>query len=521
MPPPSENGLAKLVDTLAGMKAEGQKPTAAAYMALIQAAAEYTSRRGAQQRRSENTSEETLGLSIALAAIRDAKAGGIDLGVGALDELFSFSFVHPELLPSLLVELQKSKAASPRAFNALGMHAVSEQSLEQLVVVLVEMLQHNMVPSTGLMSRFVQLACQWGYPRLALQVVQRVESMHGGSKASTQSWVQILTASADCQFLEGVEAGWAHVIANKAYTPDEGLILAVLAVAGRWGRTDLATSALGMLPAIKVKPQEHHFAPLLEAFCNEGRVPEALKLLAQMRAAGIAPVVRTTQPIIKILNSADVIDQAFYYLEDTAKAGEPVDVAALNALIAASVATGDLQRARATQLAASDLGVTPDLETYNLVLRGCVAAAHRALGDSVLSELQGAGFHANAETYIALIKLCLTQNPYEDAFYYLEKMKADGFKPPASLYIDLAFKCAKNNDKRWRLVVEEAQTLGYKMPASFDRLREAKERGEKRAFRPRAERTETGERVPRQGDRRPRKDRDAGAGADAEAKAQE
>lgn len=472
------------------MKAAGQKPSAQAYLKLLKLASDYVNRRAAPN---------DLGLAIAEAAIKDASAGKVDLGFEAIEELLFLSKKHPEILPSLVYAMQRRGQATPRAVYALGLHAWP--SFEQMLLVAAESLAGNMPLHKQQLETLVTQACKYGQPRLALQLLQRAESMHAGTGVSSAAWVAVLTASAEASYLEGVEAGWNRAVANRAYVPDEGLLLAVLAVAGRWGRTDLATAALGQLANIKVRAQEHHFAPLLEAMCNEGRVPEALRLLGKMRAAGVPPILRTVQPLVKVLNSADVIDQAFYELEDMAAAGEAVDVAALNAVIAASAQIGDLQRARATQLAAESLNVQPDIDTFNLVLRACEKASHRVLGDTVLSELTAAGLQPNAETYQALILLCLTQNPFEDAFFYLEKMKAAGFTPPKSVYVELAFKCVRTDDKRWRLVVEEAQSAGYAMPPGLDRLRQSIEKGraqrEREPFYPRSggERGEDGQRV--------------------------
>ncbi|WWC70994.1 uncharacterized protein I206_104947 [Kwoniella pini CBS 10737] len=258
--------------------------------------------------------------------------------------------------------------------------------------------------------------------------------------------------------LSGVEIAWRRVKDN--YTPDEGLILSMLNAAGRWGRPDFASSILEYLP---IPPQEQHLAPLLEAFCNAGEVPNAFHVLVSIREAGITPTMATVQPIVSVLSNAEVIDQAFYALEDMQKAGQPIDITALNALIDASARLGDLQRARATQMAAPDLGLSPNIDTFNLVIACCITAKHRPLGDTILNEINTLALSPNATTYENMISLCLTQPKYEDAFYYLEKAKSDGFKPSYSAYNSLVRKCITANDSRWRLVVDEMKTVGYRV----------------------------------------------------------
>lgn len=354
-------------------------------------------------------------------------------------------------------------------------HSIGAGRLEELAILLTEMMEQSIVPDRAAIRHFVQLACESGVPRLALTLVEKYESMPNTPKVEASAWVQILAASADRQFVDGVDIAWARVVENKAYTPDEGLILAILGMAGRRGRTDLAANALALLPEIHVKAQEHHLAPLLEAFCREGRVPEALKLVNTIRTTGVEPSMWTVQPIVSVMSDAEILDQAFYTLEDMAKEGTTIDVAALNAVIKGAEVLKDLERARATQLAAADLGVTPNVDTFNIMLDACVHARHRDLGNMILKEMSAAGIEPSEQTYIALIRLNLTQKDYEDAFYYLEKMKAAGSKPSKQLYTQLGRKCANSKDARWKLVAEEMAAVGYKVP-DFSEDAEARRR---------------------------------------------
>jgi pentatricopeptide repeat protein len=375
------------------------------------------------------------------------------------------------------------------------------------VVVFSEMLEQNLSPSRGMTKQLVRLACEWGLPRLALQVIEEAESLPNAGRTESSAWVQVLQVSADESFLEGVEKAWARTVASRHFTPDEGLLIKILAVAGRWGRTGLATQALAVLPKIGVRAQEHHMAPLIEAFCREGRVPDALKAVGQIRASGITPTMATVSQIVAVLNTPELLDQAFYTLEDMHKAGDAVDVVAFNAVIAAADKLRDLQRARATQLAAADLGVTPNIDTFNYVLRACRSGRHRQLGDDVLAEMTAAGVHPDAESYEHMIHLCLTQTSYEDAFWYLEKMKAEGFRPRQQLYTAIGKRLARNDDSRHKLVAEEMGTLGYAVP-DFPALveRENTRRERKGGSNEEGQPPRTDNRSRQSGQRRPRRD---------------
>ncbi|WVQ96342.1 hypothetical protein IAU59_003446 [Kwoniella sp. CBS 9459] len=446
--------LPELLKTLTDLKSQSRRPRPAAYIAVIKAAGDFS-----LSRSSEGDEAENLGWQVALAAWEDAKKGGLDLGSEGFESLLRFTVIYPHLLHSLLLYSNESVSSS---FHNLTRAAASNSNPEQMIYLLHSMFAQGVAPMPFTIKNAIRLACEWGYARLALQIAEKYEAQSGSGRRVEQSaWVDILSASADSHYLHGVETAWNRV--KSGYTPDEGLIIAMLNTAGRWGRPDFASTMLERLP----NPQERHLAPLLEAFCNAGQVPNAFHVLASIRDAGLTPTMATVQPIAAVLTDTEVIDQAFYALEDMHKAGQRVDISALNALIDASARLGDLQRARATQTAASDLGLTPTVDTFNLVLECCVKAQYRPLGDTILSEMVAQDVSPDANTYEALVRLCLTRPAYEDAFYYLEKMKAESFKPSYGVYDALVRKCLTLNDSRWRLVADELKSVGYKIESDL------------------------------------------------------
>ena len=254
------------------------------------------------------------------------------------------------------------------------------------------------------------------------------------------------------------------------------MIARVLDVAARWGRPDLASRVLSLLPEIDVEVQEKHLVALLECYVTAGQVPEALRVISSIRATGLTPTLATAEPIVAVLSTPEIVDQAFYGLEDMYKAGQDVDVVALNALILASARIKDLRRVRATQASLSSFELRPDIDTFNSVLEGCITAQHQPLGETVLSEMATAGIAPNPTTYEKLIKLCLIPEDYEEAFYYLEKMKSEGLQPSASVYRSIITKCLSLNDRRWELVRQEMNALGYRLDVGSRKLVEERTR---------------------------------------------
>ena len=344
------------------------------------------------------------------------------------------------------------------------------------MLVLNEMWRMGAKPSIAIITHGIRLACDQALPRLAIGLAQEHDKdLESGTKVPVASWVRILMSSAENSYvshsqagmtdlqLEGVEAAWEHTVVSRRFTPDEGLLCSVLNVAAHTGKPDMVTRVLDILPVLSVQPAEYHLVALMEAYVRAGQVPQALQVLSMVRSVGLTPTRHSAQPILDILTTPEIVDQAFFALEDMKAQGQTIDVTAFNVLMEASSRLQDVQRVRATQMAASDLGIVPDIDTFNSALAVCIPASHRALADTIMEEMKQAGVSPNGLTYHNMILICLTQATYDDAFFYLETSKSEGYKPLAEAYRRLALKCSSARDPRSKLVIAEMESLGYKM----------------------------------------------------------
>ena len=270
---------------------------------------------------------------------------------------------------------------------------------------------------------------------------------------------------------EGVLHLWAKVTNELKVLPDEGCAVEVLHTAGRHGLPELATDVLRFLKTIDVELREYHFAPLIEAFCRTNRVKEALSTLTLIRQNDIEPNADTAHFIFHSIRvNTDAIDAAWDALEALHADGQTIDITAMNVVIQASVALGDLQRAFGTYQMCAELGVKPTLDTYHFLLSGCIAARNRELGDRLVTELKGSQIKPDARTYERLIVLCLSGDTYEDAFFYLEEMKAEKFVPPVSVYEAIIQRCVLEKDERYELAVKELEECGYTVSTALRRV---------------------------------------------------
>lgn len=243
--------------------------------------------------------------------------------------------------------------------------------------------------------------------------------------------------------------------------PDEGCCISILHTVARHQLCALGMDVFRVLQTIGVTWEEHHFVPLIEAFCRANKLKEAFGILELMRSNKIEPLPETALPILEVISqSVEVLDDAWTLLDELHAEGKPIDVVALNTTIQAAARLGDLQRAVGIYKVFPDFKVKPNVETYNLLLRGCHIAKHRELGDRILTDMREAGIKPNIVTYERLILLCTTQPTYEDAFFYLEEMKASGFNPTSQVYDAIIRKCVTTGDSRYKLALDEMLEMG-------------------------------------------------------------
>ncbi|KAG0693392.1 hypothetical protein DFH29DRAFT_964221 [Suillus ampliporus] len=348
-----------------------------------------------------------------------------------------------------------------QTFQLMIQRFTAGENLEFALQCVYEMGTRGLVLELPIAQDVIRMAAELGFPRLALDVAENFEAT-SVRRLSPETWMRCLASSAEVLYSEGVQRCWQKVVGDFNITPDEGLCLDVLHTAGRSGLADLAADVIRVLRNLGADWQEHHFAPLVEALCNAGKLKDAFGTLDLMRSSNIFPTTTTTQPIYDFLKQdIDRVDSAWELLDKLRSEGKTIDRTAINAIIRAAISLSDLQRAVGAYKAFPDYKCVPDIDTFNSLLSGCIVASHRELGDRLLLELKELGIKPDATTYERIIFLCLTQATYEDAFFYLEEMKTQKFVPARSVYDAIIRTCVAAGDSRYTLALNELKECGY------------------------------------------------------------
>ncbi|KAH7108284.1 hypothetical protein BKA62DRAFT_681732 [Auriculariales sp. MPI-PUGE-AT-0066] len=352
-------------------------------------------------------------------------------------------------------------------FHALISRHAMRKELEMCIQRLNDMIGWGAPASLDTIAAIIILASEQDNPRLAHDIAASFEAS-SSRRITAHLWMNILMSSAEGLYIEGTEAAWNQVVTEHGIAPDEGLCLAVLHCAARHGHSELASLVIEQLRFMGAHIQEYHLAPLVEAFVVAGQLKIAMQTLSFMRSHGTPPTMQTASSIIAYITdgtSIERIDAAFNMLDDLHVDAGVVDIVAMNAVVAAAVAMGEFARAVGIYNSAGDWGIKPDVETFKIVLGGCLVQKKREHTARIFEHMEKFNIVLDADIHEALIKIELLaiDGYYEDAFWRLEEMKGAGFKVPKKLYEELAKTCVNHKDIRHKLVIEEMKSLGHEI----------------------------------------------------------
>ncbi|KAF9241570.1 hypothetical protein BU15DRAFT_44674 [Melanogaster broomeanus] len=434
------------------MKREGMKPDIIVYNSLLAC-----------------ISEEGLPLE-AWAVIDDMKAMGVPPDRQSYHLLMqACRWASADAIWEIVDEMKRQDIQpNEHTYALIIKRATTTESIELALRYMHEMRSRGLTPELTTAQDIIKLAADMGLPRLALDIAQTFEAQ-SLRRIDSETWMSCLMSSADMLYADGVQTCWQNVVRGLGISPGEGLCLSVLHTCARHGLADLAKDVMLVLQKTGLDLwEEYHFAPLIEAFCKAGMLKEAFGTFETMRVQCVVPTIQTARPILEFLTEdVDRVDGAWEVLTRLRKEGKKIDIVVMNAIIQASVALGDLPRAVGAYKSFSDYDCKPNVDTFNLLFAGCVAAKHRELGNKLLLDLTKADAQPNATTFEQIILLCLTQPTYEDAFFYIEEMKAEKFIPSAKIYEAVIRTCVAAGDSRYSLALAEMGRCGYEASPSL------------------------------------------------------
>jgi pentatricopeptide repeat protein len=137
-----------------------------------------------------------------------------------------------------------------------------------------------------------------------------------------------------------------------------------------------------------LKPDEIVYNSLLDGCAANNLVDEGMHLLEEMQSSGVAPSNFTLSILVKLMNRARRLNQAFSLVEDiTKKYNFKPNVHVYTNLAQACVANQQLPRGIAILEQMIGERITPDSRTYSILVRASIS---RGLFDQAVGLLKGA-----------------------------------------------------------------------------------------------------------------------------------
>ncbi|PWN48694.1 hypothetical protein IE53DRAFT_318903, partial [Violaceomyces palustris] len=419
-------------------------------------------------------------------------------------------------------------------YSILMEHCLLNHNLEYGLALMASSIRSNKPLQFEAMLKLIWMSIHAKEVRLAaeLAILTEKETMRN---LPPSSWMNILRACSEAFYLPGIELAWQKAVVEGLLIPDEGLVLSILAVTAREGCPQFSRIVLDSLnpspisfssnssslekvmpsnnsgrfgkrsspsptstpqppppppPKGKITLQEWHLSPLFESQCVGRDFEGAIRTLSIMKSHGHQLGPNLIHQLSIACYKAGKIQETFRKLVEIGRDEDPlkggVDISSVNALMSASVWSGDLDLA----VEIYEVGMTlydsvrkdernppppsvpkriedrclvqPNLETYHILLSGCIDHKDRKLGQRVLRDIVQSKLKPNEITYERMIILCLTQESYEDSFGFLEQAKMEDIFPTRKSYEAMIRRCHGVGDERWRLLYDEMVEAGYR-----------------------------------------------------------
>lgn len=190
-----------------------------------------------------------------------------------------------------------------------------------------------------------------------------------------------------------------------------------------------------------------------------------------MSKAGLEPDSSSTRPIYHYLTSSkNLPSKGWKDLQDLCEDGHSIPIAAVNVVLESTISVGHFDEAIGLYKQVHSLyECDANTETFNVLFQGCSRRRSKDLAMFLASEMTALGVKPDRLTYDRLILVCLNEEDYEDAFLYLDEMKAvgdqkgdvDGWWMRTGTATIMVRRCVLNNDDRAWLVLTELEKRGY------------------------------------------------------------
>lgn len=237
-----------------------------------------------------------------------------------------------------------------------------------------------------------------------------------------------------------------------------GLYNALILGCGKGGRVNEAFEFYKEAVQKGLAPTMDTYNRLLQCCGRAGEVSRAFGVLREMREMGVPPNPKSYNWVVVACAKVADVDRAFHVIRTMKKEGTRINVVTKNNLVEACCNAGRLERAFGiVKNMVQAERVSPNVHTYNKLIRGCGKWGQMDSALRLLSSMQSAGVSPTVVTYSVAVDACARtggQIALDRALELVDEMRDSGLEPNVVTYNSLIHACAraKNVEKAfWTL----------------------------------------------------------------------
>lgn len=247
------------------------------------------------------------------------------------------------------------------------------------------------------------------------------------------------------------------------YSTDEGLIVSILATAGRTCNPKLLEASWQILRLSlgkKKAPNPETFLAKIYAYSSLGNLLSAFRTLNEFETAHANTATEAGDELFSPFSSLyplvvacckenfESLDMVYFQLESLSRGEVPYkSVAALNCIILGCANIWDIDRAYQTfEAISSTFGLTPNIHSYNALMYAFGKLKKTSEAVKVLEHLISLGVKPNAMSYSLLADAHLINRDPKSALSVLDEMVDVGFIPSRATLKKIRRRCIREMD---------------------------------------------------------------------------
>lgn len=359
-----------------------------------------------------------------------------------------------------IIPADLAAAWTHQTYTHLLYHCARTLNFEWMVILLQLAATNNVQLDDHALTHVLSCASDAHEPRFAFEFLQAEDTRRG---AHAEHWMRVLRMCATQDYAPGLAFAWQRSVDEGQLVPDDGLLAYILWMASRAGDHHLVRQVLSRVQ----DPDDMHWTAALDAACEAELFDNAMSVLIAMKHGGV----NLREPALAHLTASvaatpSTLQRGIAALFAVAPSA-PTE--AWMAVLYAAVDRSDVESAK--QLVTKM--PRPGAPAFAAWISCCLQAQDWEGAQQAWAALQSSGVDPSSVCYERMIRLCLLQPQYEEAFDLLEEAKSRNVLPTRRTYAAMIWTCSKHHDERWRDLLQEMQEANYEPGDQLRSLAEA------------------------------------------------